>query len=164
MKKIPGDIIILHKYAKNHDHMLYCSWDMMCDRCNCYFTFWAIFCPFNPLSCPKNKISKKWKKTPGDIIILDKCTKNHDHMLYFSWDMAHDGCNCYFSFWAIFCPFTPITTQKIKISKKKNQQKNACRYHHFRNVYQKLLDDLRFLRYGVRQTNRNRWMDRKSDI
>ena len=25
MKKIPGDIIILHKYTKNHDHMLYCS-------------------------------------------------------------------------------------------------------------------------------------------
>ena len=29
----------------------------------------------------------------------------------------HDRCN-YFSFWAIFCPFTPLTAQKTKIKKK----------------------------------------------
>ena len=34
--------------TKNHDHILYCSWDMACDRCNCYFSFWAHFCPFTP--------------------------------------------------------------------------------------------------------------------
>ena len=62
MKKMPGDIIILHKCVKNHDHMLYCSWDMACDRCNCYFSFWAIFCPFTPLTAQKIKILKKWKK------------------------------------------------------------------------------------------------------
>ena len=39
-------------------------------------------------------------------------------MLYYSWDMARDTCNCYFSFWTIFCPFTPLTVQKMKISKK----------------------------------------------
>ena len=61
------------------------------------------------------------KKTPGDIIILHKCTKNHDHMLYCSWDMVHDRCNCYFSFWTIFCPFTPLTARKMKISKKWKQ-------------------------------------------
>ena len=27
---------------------------------------------------------EKMKKTSGDIIILHKCTKNHDHMLYCS--------------------------------------------------------------------------------
>ena len=32
--------------------------------------------------------------------------------------MVHDRFNCYFSFWAIFCPFTPLTDQKIKIWKK----------------------------------------------
>ena len=65
----------------------------------------------------KMKISKNEKKTTGDIIILQKCTKNHDHMVYCPWDMAWDGCN-YFSFWAIFGLFTPLTAQKIKISKK----------------------------------------------
>ena len=37
--------------------------------------------------------------------------------------MARDGCNCCFSFWAIFCPFTPVTVQKIKISTKKKKEK-----------------------------------------
>ena len=27
-------IIILHKYTKNHDNMLYCSGSMVHDRCN----------------------------------------------------------------------------------------------------------------------------------
>ena len=67
---------------------------------------------------PKNWKFQKMKKTPGDIIILHKCTKNHDHMLYCSWHMVRDRCNCYFSFWAIFCPFTPIAAQKMKIFKK----------------------------------------------
>ena len=35
--------------------------------------------------------------------------------------MVHEGCNC-FSFWAIFCSFTPLTAQKIKISKKWNKK------------------------------------------
>ena len=38
------------------------------------------------------------KKSPGNIIILHKCIKNHDHLLYFSRDMAHEECNCYFHF------------------------------------------------------------------
>ena len=53
------------------------------DRCNFSFSFWAIFCPFTPLTAQKSKLKKnEKKKTPGDIIILHKCTKNHDHMLY----------------------------------------------------------------------------------
>ena len=105
-KKIPGDITILHKCTKNHDHMLYCSVDMARGGCN-YFSFWAIFCAFTPLTARKIKIFKKWKKKlPGDIIILHMCIKNYDQMMYSSWDMVCDGCN-YFSFWTIFCPFTP---------------------------------------------------------
>ena len=95
------------------------------DRCN-YFSYWAIFCPFSPLTAQEIKIKKKiMKKIPGDFVILHRditilhnCTKNHDHILYCSWDMAYDRCNCYFSFWAIFCPFTLLTAWKIKISKK----------------------------------------------
>ena len=37
--------------------------------------------------------------------------------MYGSWDMVRDRCNCYFSFWTVFCPFTTLTTQKIKILK-----------------------------------------------
>ena len=68
--------------------------------------FFALYPPpqYPSLTCPKNEIFKKMKKTPGDIIILHNCTKNHYHMLYRSWDMVHDRCNCYLSFWTIFCP------------------------------------------------------------
>ena len=77
-------------------------------------------------------------------------------MVYCSWDMACDRCNCYFSFWTIFCTFTTLTSQKIKISKK--QKKKARRYHYFTHVHQKLwLDDVWFLRYGVQ------WTDRQTD-
>ena len=113
----PGVIIIWHKCTKNHDHMLYSSWDMARDRCN-FFSFWPIFCPFCPPNSPKNQNLIKKKKTPGDIIILHKCTKNRDHMLYCSWDLVRDRCNLYFSFWAIFCPFTSLTAWKMKFSKK----------------------------------------------
>ena len=78
--KIHGDIIILHKCTKNHDHTLYCSWYMACDGCNCYFSFWANFCPFTPLTKQKIQITKKKLKKRGDIIYLHKCTKNHDNM------------------------------------------------------------------------------------
>ena len=78
--------------------------------------------------------------------------------------------NCHFSFWAIFCPFTPLTCRKMKIWKK--YEKNTGRYHHFTQVYQKSwLDDVRFLRYGAQRTDSRQMdrrmdgqMDRKSDI
>ena len=75
------------------------------------------FLPYYPTNSLKNRNFRKMKKTPGDIILLHRCPNNHDHMLYCSWDMAHEECN-YFSFWAIFCSFTPLTALKIKISKK----------------------------------------------
>ena len=95
---------------------------MAWDECNC-FQFGKIF-HFYPSNSPKNENFKKMKKTPGNIIILHNCTKNNDYKLHCSWDMVHDWCNCYFSFWAIFCLFTTITAQKIKISKKKKKKKN----------------------------------------
>ena len=90
MKKTPGDIIILHKYTKNHDHMLYFPCNTTRDRCN-YFSFWAFFALL-PLWQPKkskfSKRKKKMKKTLEYIIILHMCTNNYDHMMYGSWDMV----------------------------------------------------------------------------
>ena len=106
--------------------------------------------PFYPPNSPKNENSKKMKKSPGDII-LHKCTKNHDHMLYCSWDMVSDGCNCYFSFWAFFCPFTLLIAKKWKFQRN-NKKNNNWRYHHLRQVYEKSWScALLFLRYGMWQ-------------
>ena len=76
------------------------------------------FLPFYSPNSPKNQNFEKMKKTPGDIIILHMCTKNYDQMMYSSRDIVRERCNCYFSFWAIFCHFTLLTAQKIKILKK----------------------------------------------
>ena len=89
--------------------------------------------------------------TPGDIIILYLRAKNLDDMIYSSWYIVwqtkNTGDNNHFtrvskitiiwgtvpeirsetdirnflSFWTIFCPFTPLTTRKIKILKKRKQ-------------------------------------------
>ena len=44
--------------------------------------FGLFFALLPPLTAQKIKIFKKMKKTPGDIIILRKCTKNYDQMMY----------------------------------------------------------------------------------
>ena len=111
------------------------------------------FLPFYPHNGPKNENFKKMKKTLGDIIILHNRTKNHDRMLYCSWDMACDGCNCYFYFGLLLAIYPPPTAEKIKIPK---ERKKPWRYH-FTHVYQKLwLDDVRF--------RMDRRTDGKSDI
>ena len=82
-----------------------------------FFVILDHFLPFYSPNNPKDKSFVRLKKMPRDIIIWHKCTKNHDHMLYRSLDVAHNKFN-YFSFWANFCHFTSLTAQKIKIKKK----------------------------------------------
>ena len=125
--------------------MIYGSWNIRYDT-QISSTFWAIFCPFSPLTTWKIKILTL-KKTPGDIIILHICTINDNHMMYGSWDMECNRQN-FLSFWTIFCPFTPLWTQKIKILKKwKKYLKILSFYKHKWQSY-----DVWFLRYGVQWT------------
>ena len=114
LKKHTGDINILHKFTKSHDHMLYCSLDMARNRFN-YFSFLGYFLPFYLPNSPKIQNLEKVKKTPMEISSFYQ--KSWSYMLHCSWDMVYDGCN-YLSFWAIFCPFIPLKAQKIKILKK----------------------------------------------
>ena len=152
MKKTPGEIIILHKCTKTHDHRLYCSWDMACNRI--VTSHFGLFIALLPPSLPEKWKYENLKKKTGDIIILHNCTKNHDHRLYCSWDMACDGCNC-FSFWTIFCPLTPLTAQKPIFQK---NEKTAWRYNHFTYVHQKLwLDNYSFWDM-VHDGRMDRWM------
>ena len=58
MKKEPGDVIILHMFTINDDHMMYGSWDMERDR-QSFLSFWPIFCSFSPITTLKIKILKK---------------------------------------------------------------------------------------------------------
>ena len=100
--------------------MIYGSWDINCNKQIFFLSLWATFCPFTSTFCP---------------LILHKYTKNHDHMLYSSWDMAHGTCNCYFS---------------SKFQKTKKTPGDIIILH----VYQQLwLDDVRLLRYCAQRTN-----------
>ena len=60
MKKIPGDIIILHQCTINDNHVMYGSWDMkLTDRFFCYLDhFLPLYLPNNP----KNQNFEKLKK------------------------------------------------------------------------------------------------------
>ena len=128
------DIILLHICTINQDHMMYGSWDIKCKR-QSFFVIMGHFLHFGFPNNKKNQNLEKRNKAPGDIIILHLCTTKDGHMvygswnikcdrqffvildqflpfypnymLYCSWDMVCDWCNCYFSFWATFCPFTP---------------------------------------------------------
>ena len=141
MRKTTGDIFTLH-LCNTNSHMMYGSRDKR-DRQN-FLTFWTNFCPFTPLTTLKIKILKKWKKTPGDII-LHMCTIKCDRQNFFS-------------FWSIFYPFTNLTTQKIKILnkwKKTNKQKTleiSSFLHKCTIIDTQLLYMEWFLRYGAWQT------------
>ena len=117
--KMPRSIIILHLCTTNHNHMMYGSCDIEQDIIFCHF---GLFLHFYPLTSPKIKIiknskKKKKKKTPGDTIILHMRNINENHMMHGYWDMDCDRQNfCHFE--PFFCPFTPLTTQKIKILNK----------------------------------------------
>ena len=101
--------------------MMYSSWDMVCDRCNCYFSFWAIFCPFTPLTAQKIKTLKKWKMyleiSPFYLrapkIMIRWCTVPD---IWCVTDVT------IFHFGPIFALLTPSQPQKAKLWKKwKNQ-------------------------------------------
>ena len=78
------------------------------------------FLHFYPSNNTKNQNLKKMKEKLGDIIILHMCTINDNHMMYGSWEIKLDRQN-FLSFWTVLCPFTPLTTPKIKILKKWKQ-------------------------------------------
>ena len=85
-----------------------------------FFVILDYFLPFYPTNNPKNRNFEKMKNPPGDIIILHKCTKNNDHILYCSWDMARDRCNLFFflGYFVTLIPPRSLTAQKIKIFQK----------------------------------------------
>ena len=90
--------------------MMYGSWDMGCVGQN-FLSFSTIVCPFTALNNPKNRNFEKMAKTPRDIIILHKCTKNHGHI----YSISEIRRVMDFHFGLFFA--TPLTTQKIKILK-----------------------------------------------
>ena len=59
LKKMPGDIIILHIYTINENHVMYVPEIRSATVRQNFLSVWVIFCPLTPLTTLKIKI---WKK------------------------------------------------------------------------------------------------------
>ena len=83
MRKMPGDIVILHLCTANDNHMMWGSSNRYGARQTEFFVILDHFCPppHPPPSSnnPENQNFEKMKKTLWD-----------DHMLYCSWDMERE--------------------------------------------------------------------------
>ena len=85
---------------------------------------WTIFCPFTPSPLPppnnpENQNFEKMKKTPGDIIILHKCTINDNHVIYGSWDMKFTRFFCHLEPFFALLPPNSLKNENLKKKKKK---------------------------------------------
>ena len=95
MKKIAAYNIILHMCTKNNNRMRYGSLDTEWDRHN-FLSLLLLL-----LNNPENQNFEEIKQASGDVIILHMCTKNHNHMMYMSWDME---CNWPLDHFLLFYP------------------------------------------------------------
>ena len=144
MKKASWDVTTLHMCTKNHNHMMYASWDMEYDRHN-FLSFWALFCPFTPLLTPKIKIwnilKKNWRYYPITHVY-------HKWRSYDVWFLRYKAQQ----FFVILGYFLPTNNWQPRKPKFWKNQKNAHRYYHFTHMYHKWKSyDVCFLRYGVQQ-------------
>ena len=95
LKKPLGDITILHMCPSNDNHMMYCSWDMECDRQ--YFIFGPfIFGPFYPTKNLKNKIFSKTEKKN-----TRRC--HHFRLVYHKWQSYDVWFLIYGAWHRVFC-------------------------------------------------------------
>ena len=105
MKKTIRDIIISYMCTINENHMIYVSWNMKHDR-QTFLSSWAIFLPFYPTNNLKKLKFWKTEIKTWKYYHFKQEYQKCDHMLYRFWDMAHDGCNFHFLFWAAWvCTF-----------------------------------------------------------
>ena len=123
-KKTPQGIIILHLCTKNLDNMIYSSWDIECDRLKLlimghsllFYTTHTHTHTHTSLENPEKSEFWKNKNKFLEILSFYSCIPKII-IIWGSWAMECDRQN-FLSFWAIFCPFTPIIIQKIKILEK----------------------------------------------
>ena len=74
-----------------------------------------IFCPYGsffallPSNNLENQNFEKMRKASGDIIFLNMCTKNYNHMTYAFWDMECHRNIIYICHLGYFLHFYPTT-------------------------------------------------------
>ena len=143
LKKIKKNTCRYH--YQNLDDMIYSSWDI--EQNILKLVILGHFLPFYPPKNPQNQNFEKWKILL-EISSFYTCVPKISHMIHGSWDMECDRQNVLL-LWTVFCPFTPLWTQKIKILKKWKK--------HLKISFYKCLLEMTviwyivFFRYGVQQ-------------
>ena len=111
------------------------------------------FGPFLPFNNLKKQNFEKMKKSQE---ILSLCTSVPKNMIicYTVPEIQRVTDVIFIFHFGLFFVLYPSNNPKNQNLKKKKKKKNAWRYHRFTYVYQKVWShDVRFLRYGARQTD-----------
>ena len=125
--------------------MIYSSWDIECDSLD----LWVTFHPFAKLKSKKKSEFRKNEKDCWNIIILHRCTKNHNQIMYGFYDMEWETKFFVISdhFLIFYHPPHLNNLENQNVEKMKKASGDTT-------IYQKLwLGDVQFLRYSVQQIN-----------
>ena len=139
-------IVILPMCTKNHNYIMYGSWDTEWDRQN-FLSFWAIF----PLSAPENLENLNFNIEINTWRYYNFTHLHHKWQWYDVWFLRYEvQMTEFFVILDHFLPFYPLRTQKIKILKKFKKRLEILFFTHVCHKSQSY--DVWFLRYQVRQT------------
>ena len=133
MKKMSGDIILLYIHVY-HKWRSYDIWFLKYKvQQTEIFVILGHFLPFQPLDNLENQNFNIEKNTWRYYHFT------HLHYKWQSYDVwflryGAQQTELFLSFWAAFCPFTPLWSQESKFLK---NEKKIWRYYHFTNVYHK---------------------------
>ena len=107
LKKPLGDITILHMCPSNDNHMMYCSWDM---ECNKQYFILGHFLPFYLTKNLKNKFFSKIEKKQQEMSSFYTCVPQMTIIWYMVpdiWSMTQ-----FFVMADYFLHFHPLTTRE----------------------------------------------------
>ena len=117
-EKKPADIIVLHLFFTNDDHMVYGFLDVERDRHN-FLSFWTIFALLPPWQPKKYKFWKNWKRILK-ISSFYTCVTQTTIIwciLPEIWSVT-DRISCHFGSFFPFCPTNNLKNQNFEKLKK----------------------------------------------
>ena len=117
MKKFAGNIIISYMCNKNHNHMVYGSRDIKCDRQN-VLSLWIVFSPLLPYG-PRN--SKFWKNEKIIWRHYHNTNVYHKWQSYDIWLFRYRVQQKIFIILNYFLPFYLSNNPKTKILKNRKK-------------------------------------------
>ena len=130
-------------YHFTHMYHKWQPWYMLPEIWSMIYTVFCHFGPFFALLSPNNPKNQKFgkmRKPSRDIITLNVCTINNNHIRYGSWDMdpVTGRFFCHFGlFFALLSPLHPHNPPPPKKQKLWKNEKTSWRYYHFTHVCHK---------------------------